>query len=68
MLVRGHSRIAAGGHPGVEWPCCAGASFELNTRPNTPSLHLGMQLIGANNIDTTKSAEQLFSDYRRSVH
>jgi len=68
MMLRGHNRISAIGHLTVEWHRCAIASFGQDARPNTPSTCLGMQLLGANSIGSTKSAEQRFSDYRQSVH
>ena len=68
MMLRGHNRTAATGHLRVEWRPCAIASFGQTARPNTPSICSGMHLLGANSTDSTKSAEQLFSDYRQSVH
>ena len=68
MMLRGQNGTAAVGHLRVEWQPCAVASFGQNACPNTPSIRLGMHLIGANSTGTSKSAEQRFSDYRRSVH
>ena len=68
MMLRGHSRTAAIGHLTVEWRPCAVASFGYNACQNTPSICLGIDLIGANSTGSTKSAERRFSDYRRSVH
>jgi hypothetical protein len=68
MMLRGHNRTAAVGHLRVEWRSCAVGSFGQYARPNTPSICLGMHLIGANSTGSTKSAERRFSDYRRSVH
>ena len=68
MMLRGHNRTTAAGHLRVEWRLCAIASFGQNARPNTPSISLGMHLLGANSTGSTKSAEQRFSDYRQSVH
>lgn len=68
MMLRGQNRTAAVGHLRVEWRPCAVASFGQNACPNTPSICLGMHMIGAKNTGSTKSAERRFSDYRRSVH
>jgi hypothetical protein len=68
MMLRGHNRTAAASHLRVEWRPCTLASFGQNACPNTPSIHLGMHLIGVNSTGSTKSAERLFSDYRRRVH
>jgi hypothetical protein len=67
MMLKGHNRTAASTYLRVQWQPCAVASFGQNARPNTPSICFGMQL-GANSTGSTKSAERLFSDYRRSVH
>ncbi len=68
MMLRGHIKVAMVGHQQVEFRPCALASFGLNACPNTPSSQLGMQVIGANDTSGTKSAEQTFSDHRRSMH
>ena len=68
MTLRGHIKAAMVGHQQMEFRPCGLASFGLSTRPNTPSSHLGMQLIGANDTSGTKLAEQTFSDHRRSMH
>lgn len=67
MMLRGHIKAAMVGHRQVEFRPCALASFGLNACPDTPSSHLGMQLIGANDTGNTKSAEPSFSDHRRSM-
>jgi len=67
MMFRGQNKTAAVGHLIVEWRSCAVASFGQEAHPNTPSICLGRHL-GANGTGSTKSAERLFSDYRRSVH
>ena len=68
MMLRGHNRTSAAGHLTVEWHRCAIASFGQDAHPKTPSICLGIHLLGANSTGTTKSAEQRFSDYRQSVH
>ena len=64
MMLRGHIKAAMVGHQQVGFRPCAFASFGLNACPNTPSSHLGMQVIGANDTGSMKSA----SDHRRSMH
>jgi hypothetical protein len=68
MMLRGHIKAAMVGRQRVELRICTLASFGLNACPNTPSSHLGMQVIGANDTGSTKSVERSFSDHRRSVH
>jgi hypothetical protein len=68
MTLRGQIKAAMVGHGNVEFRPCALASFGLNACPNTPSSQFGIQLIGANDTGSTKSAEQTFSDHRRSMH
>jgi hypothetical protein len=68
MMLRGHIKAAMVGHPQVEFRPCVLASFGLNASPNTPSSYLCMQVIGASDTGSVKSAEQRFSDHRRSMH
>ena len=68
MMLRGHIKAAMVGHQQVEFRPCVLASFGLNASPNTPSSKFGMQLIGANDTGSTRSAEQSFSDHRRRMH
>lgn len=67
MMLRGHIKAAMVGHQQVEFRLCALASFGLNASPNTPSLYLCMQVIGASDTGSVNSAEQTFSDHRRSM-
>lgn len=67
MILRGHMKAAIVGHQQVEFRPCALPSFGLNGRTNTPSLYLCMQVIGASDTGSVKSAEQTFADHRRSI-
>jgi hypothetical protein len=67
MLRRHNARTSTGraDHPKVAWCPSASVSFGRTACPTTPSLHLNIQPNGASLIGFSKSAERLFSDYRR---